>query len=245
MLKSQNLSDLNRIAVIDIETVGRKFDIENNPTMREFIKKKYKLESENEVTNDTILLQGGLYPETGKIICISVGIFSGETFRVKSFYGDDEKDLLMDFVNLLEKDNFSFKYTITGFNLESFDTPFIAKRCILNEIKLPMILNNMTKKEWDLPFIDVMKLWAWQDIFNNRVSLKVLCEVLGVPTSKEDIDGSQVSKVYYQNIDDEKLHEEDLKRIANYCGNDVIATTRCFQKITQNGYLKDENIIIR
>ena len=244
MNKNITLGDLQRICFFDIETVGREIDIENNPILREFISKKYKLEVE-QVTNETVLQQGGLYPETGKVICISVGVFSGENFYIKSFYGDEEKDLLMDFVNMLEKDNFSLKYVLCGQNIESFDIPFIAKRCILNGIKLPMVLNIMTKKEWDYNFIDTMKLWAFGDTYNNRVSLKVLCEIFGIPTSKDDIDGSQVASIYYQSLNDETKHEEDLKRIKNYCERDVIATTRVFQKITQNSYLKDENISFR
>jgi len=255
MNKNVVLSDLSRICFVDIETVGQKIDIENNPILREFIKKKYKLETESEVTNESVLLQGGLYPETGKIICISVGVFNGENFRVKSFYGDEEVDLLKDFVNMLETNNFSLKYTLCGHNIEGFDIPFIAKRCILNGIKIPFVLNIMTKKEWDYNFIDTMKLWAFGDTYNNRISLKVACEIFGIPTSKSDIDGSQVSQVYYQSLftqsiakpsaKDKQAHEEDLNRIAKYCESDVVATARLFQKITQNGYLKDENILIR
>jgi hypothetical protein len=110
----------------------------------------------------------------------------------------------------------------------------------------------MTKKEWDYNFIDTMKLWAFGDTYNNRISLKMSCEIFDVPTSKDDIDGSKVAEVYYQNlyvnqifndIEYKTKHEEDLKRISKYCSNDVIATFRVFQKITQNGYLTDDKIV--
>ena len=231
-----SLGNLERLCFLDIETVGQKIDVENNPIIREFIAKKYKIEVEN-VTNESVLQQGGLYPETGQIICISVGVFKGDTFFVKSFYGDNELDLLMDFVSMLESDNFSFKYLICGHNIENFDIPFIAKRCIINGIALPMTLNIMGKQPWDLSFVDTMKLWS--NDYNNHISLKMLCEILNVPTSKGDIDGSQVSRVYYGE------GEEGLERIRKYCQLDVIATTRCFQRITQNRYLEDENIVIR
>jgi predicted PolB exonuclease-like 3'-5' exonuclease len=240
MNKNIVLNDLQRICFFDIETVGQKIDIENNQVLREFVGKKEKTNNLEEcVTNETILKQGGLLPELGKIVCISVGVFKGSTFYVKSFYGDDEKDLLMDFVKMLESDNFTFKYVLCGQNIESFDIPFIAKRCIINGIRLPDILNIMTKKQWDYNFIDTMQLWAFGDSYNNRVSLKVLCETLNVPTSKDDIDGSKVSEVYYNE------GEEGLKRIKKYCEKDVIATARVFQRITQNGYLEDSNIVIR
>jgi len=242
MNKNVILSDLTRICFFDIETVGQKIDIEKNPVLREFVVKRSKKET-HEVTNDNITLLGGLYPETGKIICISVGVFKNDMFYVKSFYGDDEKDLLIDFTNMLENDNFSFKYILAGHNVESFDIPFIIKRCILNGIKVPMVFNIMTKQPWDYNFIDTIKLWFGD--YNNRTSLKVLCEIFDIPTSKGDIDGSKVAEVYYQNFNDNTKHEEDLKRIVKYCSADVIATTRVFQKITQNGYLKDENIVYR
>ena len=96
MNKSVNISDLNRICVFDIETVGQRIDIENNPVLREFLAKKYKLEVE-QITNESLLQQGGLYPETGKIICISAGLFKDDNFYVKSYYGDDEKDFIIRF----------------------------------------------------------------------------------------------------------------------------------------------------
>ena len=43
----------------------------------------------------------GIYAEFGKIICISLGFINGEEFRIKSFYGDDEKVLLNEFITLV------------------------------------------------------------------------------------------------------------------------------------------------
>ena len=240
MNKNIVLNDLNRICFFDIETVGQQIKVEDNEIVREFLAKKNKMAVE-ELTDENVIEKGGLYAETGKVICISCGIFTNETFYLKSFYGDDEKDILTRFVNMLEGDNFAFKYTLCGHNIEDFDIKFLAKRCIIHGIKLPLVMNIMTKKEWDYNFIDTMKLWAFGDSYNGRVSLKVLCDIFDIPSPKEDIDGSQVAKLYYQLTD----HEEHMKRIVTYCQNDVVATTRVFQKITQNGYLEDERIIIR
>jgi uncharacterized protein YprB with RNaseH-like and TPR domain len=244
MNKNVLLCNLEKICFYDIETVGQRIDIENKPVLRDFIAKKHKIEPE-QVTNESVLLQGGLYPETGKIICISVGIFKDEKFYVKSFYGDNEKDLLTGFTNMMEKDNFSMKYTLCGWNNESFDNVFIAKRCILNNIPVPVVLDTKTKQSWDIFTIDAMRLWAFGDFYNNRVALKVACEIFDVPTSKDDIDGSQVSGVYYGNPQNSEEHANDLNRIRTYCEKDVVATCRVFQKITQNGYLNEDNIIMR
>ena len=65
----------------------------------EFVKFRF-LKNENETSEEGYLKRAGVYAEFAKIICISIGYFKfdkqskTQTFRIKSFYGDDEKELL-------------------------------------------------------------------------------------------------------------------------------------------------------
>ena len=173
-----------------------------------------------------------LQPEFLKIVCISIGWFkttihedlkmitpeTGFEFQTKSFYGDDEKVLLQDFyqanASYLNK-GFNHSYHLVAHNGKNFDFPVIAKRMILNDLPLPAYLDISDKKPWDIAhLVDTKDSWKF-GVYDANVSLALLCEVFGVPTSKDDIDGSQVRNVYYE--------EKDVKRIAIYCEKDVVA----------------------
>ena len=179
----------------------------------------------------------GIYSEFGKIVCISVGFifFKGESmhFRTKSFAGDNEKQLLQDFTGLIKKFCTTKDHTLCGHNIKEFDIPYICRRILINGLELPVIFQIAGKKPWEITFIDTLELWKFGD-YKNYTSLKLLTEVFGIPTPKDDIDGSQVAQVYYQ--------EKDINRIAIYCQKDVVATAQVFLRM--NGYelIKYENI---
>jgi 3'-5' exonuclease len=90
--------------------------------------------------------RAGIYAEFGKIIVISVGYFNGSEFRLKSFYGDDEKILLEEFATLLNRHYNNADDVLCAHNGKEFDFPFIARRMIINGIELPFILQLAGKK---------------------------------------------------------------------------------------------------
>jgi len=171
----------------------------------------------------------GIFSEFGKIICIAVGFIHNKngikSMRITSFANDDEKQLLADFRNLLVKTCKSSDDTLCGHNIKEFDIPYLCRRMIINEIALPRILNIAGKKPWEVQFFDTLELWKFGDV-KNYTSLKLLAAILGIPTPKDDIDGSQVREVYYK--------ERNIERIAAYCRKDVIATTQIFLRL--NGF---------
>ena len=231
--------DLTKILFLDIETVcGRANFEEVPPRMRELWHKKAKqlrllsedllpesVEEEQAVAH-SYLDKAAIYAEWGKIICISVGIFSYDSdkqlqFRLKSFYSDDETELLENFTKLLDtRFNDTFKYYLCGHNIKEFDVPYICRRLIINRLPLPALLQVQGKKPWETKFLlDTMELWKFGD-GKAFTSLNLLTAVFDIPTPKDDIDGSQVGRVYWT--------EGDLPRIASYCQKDVLATAQVY-----------------
>ncbi len=226
----------NKILFLDIETVPDKpkYD-ELPPLMKKLWDKKaeYLIKNDDE-TAENIYEKAGIYAEFGKIICISAGFFSGKTFRTKSFFGDDEQKILTDFKKLLEHSFNSSNSYLCAHNGKEFDYPYIARRMLINNIKLPEILNLAGKKPWEIQHLDTMELWKFGD-YKHYTSLELLTAIFNIPTPKDDINGSMVAKVYYE--------ENDLNRIAVYCEKDVVATAQLFLRYRNEELLKPENII--
>ena len=230
-----NLSDLPKIMFLDIETVPLKADISEIPAdLAHLWEDKFNLihkrmpekYAENATATEAFANSGGIYAEFGKIVCISVGFiyFKGLEmhFRTKSFAGDDEQKLLNDFAELLAKFCSTKEHTLCGHNIKEFDIPYICRRLLINNIQLPAVLQIAGKKPWEISFIDTLELWKFGD-YKNYTSLKLLTAIFGIPTPKDDIDGSQVAEVYYK--------EKNIERIALYCQKDVVATAQVFLRM--------------
>ncbi len=214
---------LNRIIFLDIETVPQAADYS---LLAEEIKelwseKSAKLHQEDGAES---YARAGIYAEFGKIVCISVGFVyfkNGEKhIRLKSFASDDEKKILADFAEMLQQRK--TEVCLCGHNIKEFDVPYIARRMLLNGLRLPKVLNIAGKKPWEINFLDTMDLWKFGD-YKHYTSLKLLTTIFGIPTPKDDIDGSQVAHVYYG--------EKNLERITAYCQKDVLATAQLFLKM--------------
>ncbi len=240
------LTDLSKILFLDIETVPLKADIaELTPelaylwedkfnTLRKRMPEKY---SEETTAAQAFANSAGIYSEFGKIICISVGYvyFRGNEmhFKTKSYAGHDEKKLLIDFVAMLNKFCTTSEQSLCGHNIKEFDIPYICRRMLINGINLPPILNISGKKPWEINFFDTLELWRFGD-YKNYTPLKLLTAVFGIPTPKDDIDGSRVAEVYYS--------ENNVERISRYCQKDVVATALVFMSINAFPHFKPENI---
>lgn len=173
--------------------------------------------------------RGGILAEFGKIICISTGYFSklatGDfSFKVKSIYGDDEEALLQKFIawcDAFKKHNPGLIFA--GHNIREFDIPYVCRRLLVHGIMPPVYLDLSSFKPWEQSHTDTLQLWKFGD-YKNYISLNLLAHVLGVPTPKTDIDGSQVQEVYYQ--------EQNIERIVAYCQQDVIAVANILLKFS-------------
>ena len=234
--------ELNKIMFLDIETVpgAARYD-DLSEQMRTLWEKKAKTMSEFLNFSDNsareLYNRAAIYAEFGKIVCISVGIFSGEKFMLHSFADKDEKNLLDDFVTTMKSWVNDPMRAICGHNAKEFDIPFIARRLLINGFRLPQMFNIAGKKPWEIVHLDTMDLWKFGD-FKHFTSLELLAAVFGIPTPKDDINGSQVGQVFWM--------DGDIDRIATYCQKDVLTTARLYLKLIGSPMeIADENVVIR
>jgi hypothetical protein len=230
--------DLQQIMVLDIETVPQYPSFNEVPQEFQHLwDQKTRFQRRDGETPAEFYSRGGILAEFGKIICISVGIFSSKTeklnLRIKSFYGDEEKELLQSFIDILKKQADTLIFC--AHNGKEFDYPYLCRRMLINGLKIPVQLNLHGKKPWEILHLDTMDLWKFGD-FKNYTSLKLLAAVFGIPSPKDDIDGSMVNDVYWK--------ENDIERIRIYCEKDVITTARILLRFKSLPLLPDEQITI-
>jgi DNA polymerase elongation subunit (family B) len=156
------------ILFLDIETVPQLPNYAQLPEEHKKLwDKKAQMLTKESDTPETIYNRAGIYAEFGKIICISVGFVVHKDgvrhFRVKSFYGDDEKNLLDEFAQMLNRFSKRPWANLCGHNGKEFDFPYIARRMLVNGIEIPEILNVAGKKPWEVKFLDTMELWKFGD----------------------------------------------------------------------------------
>lgn len=225
---------LHQLLYFDVETVSQQKDFADiSQELQELWQHKHQfLRTEEDETYDVSYQNNAaIYAEFGKIVCISCGFFNGKEFRLKSFFGDDEKQLLMEFSTLLN----STKLYLCGHNIKEFDVPYVCRRMLVNGIKLPNALDVAGKKPWEVNFVDTLQLWKFGD-YKSYTSLNLLATIFNIPTPKDDIDGSMVGKVYWQ--------DNDLPRIVQYCQKDVVTVVRLLQKWQQQELLQDKNVVV-
>ena len=234
-----NKINLQNILFLDIETVPEvELFADLSPEMKELYALKTQYQRKDEFTPEEFYHRAGIWAEFGKIICISVGYFverKGENqLRVTSFYGDNEHKLLVDFKNLLDTHFNHPNHLLCAHNGKEFDFPYIARRMIINQIELPNKLNLFGKKPWEVPHLDTMDLWKFGD-YKHYTSLKLLTAILGIPSPKQDIDGSEVANVYYQ--------EKKLSRIVEYCERDTVAVAQLLLRFLNKPMVEEIDII--
>jgi 3'-5' exonuclease len=226
------------VMFLDIETVPASASYETlTPAIQILWDKKSRQFRTPEQTAQDAYERAGIYSEFGKIICISVGLIRDKNpfkFRLKSFYGKDEKSLLTEFSGMLSKfSRTNVDAVLCAHNGKEFDFPYIARRMIINSLTIPGILDNAGKKPWEVKLLDTMDLWKFGD-YKNYASLDLLTSILGIPTPKDDIDGSMVAGIFYK--------EDDLKRIVYYCEKDVLAIGRVLLRFMNLPGIEENNI---
>lgn len=219
---------LKHYLFIDIETVSATEDLGSMPQalQAEWIHKtrvKWGLEAD---AVECFPEKAAIFSEFGKVVCISLGCFTEKdgawTLHLRSFAGDDEKDILERFCTSIHKFARSHTPIFVGHNIKEFDLPYLSRRMIIHSVPIPDCLRLHGKKPWEVTHIDTMQLWAFGD-YKSYTRLSLLAGVLGIPTPKDDISGEDVTRVYWQ--------ERDLARIVRYCQKDVETTVRVFMRL--------------
>ena len=234
MLQKLNLENL---LFLDIETVPETAQYSELPEDKQLLwEQKSKYQRKEDYSAETFYDRAGIWAEFGKIVCISVGYFtivnSERRFRVTSFYGE-ERTLLLEFKTLIETHFSKTKHLLCAHNGKEFDFPYIARRMIIHNITLPVKLNLFGKKPWEVPHLDTHELWKFGD-YKHYTSLKLLTSVLGIPSPKDDIDGSEIFRVYYE--------ENDIERIVTYCQKDTISVAQIILRLRGEALLEMDEI---
>jgi len=229
---------VENVMFMDIETVPQTSSMNTlDPVMQSLWDKKSKLFRDPGQSAEEAYGRAGIYAEFGRIICISVGFIKEKDpfgFRLKSFFSEDEKSLLSEFSGMISKFSKSKRDAVLcAHNGREFDFPYIARRMVVNGLQIPGLLDNAGKKPWDIKLLDTMDLWKFGD-YKTFTSLELLTSILGIPSPKEDIDGSMVAKIYYD--------EKDLQRIVRYCERDVLAVARILLRFMNLPDIPDEKV---
>jgi len=243
-----NHLDIANVLFLDIETASREagfFDLDENFQELWRLKSSRMLAAKDEPADDGAFAslykdRAAIYSEFGKIICISVGIVFRDknqrlSLRLKSFADEDEAKLLSDFAALLNQyyKNPDRQF-ICGHNIKEFDVPYICRRMVVHQIVHPGMLQLHGKKPWETKhLLDTLELWKFGDA-KSFTSLKLLAAVLGFPSPKDDMDGSEVGRVYWE--------EKDLDRISTYCEKDVLATVQLLLKFMYMPLLEPDQV---
>ena len=223
---------INKILFLDIETVGlcRNWEgcKENHPNIAEqFVKyfdwflKRFPednvetdgLEEELQKMNDVYEKRSALVPEFAKIVCVSMAFMTKDGIKQQTFSNHDEKQLLMDVRDLLDRCH-KLDFYLCGHNLKNFDIPMLAKRMIINGIMPSKILPSYDTKPWEVKAIDTKEIWQYGS-YTSIGSLDLVCSTMGIDTPKDGaIHGGNVHEVYWNN-------QSRLDEISEYCEKDV------------------------
>ena len=229
--------------IIDIETVSGNENIENlSPELKKHWERKAGfIRNPEEMSPEELYAErAAIYAEFGKIIVIGMAIYhenKGEpALRVRALSNDNEKELLTEFKNFLEGKFDQDNLKLCAHNGKEFDFPYLCRRMLINDIKIPWSLNMSGKKPWEVNHLDTMELWKFGD-WKSYTSLDLLTTIFEIPSSKKDLDGSMVTKTYYK-------ENEGLQRIEEYCKRDVVATAQLYLRLNNLPLIAQDQINI-
>ncbi len=183
--------------------------------------------------------RAGIYAEYGKVICITLGYFRSKKLkklRLKSIYGHDEYELLSKLADIIETYfNDPKKNVFCGHNIREFDIPYLCRRMLHHQIKIPKILSIAGKKPWQVSqILDTLELWKFGD-YKNYTSLDTIAYTLGIPSPKAELDGSMVAEAYYE--------QERIEDIENYCRKDVVTLAKVLLRMNRESYDFEEVVV--
>lgn len=226
-------SELERILFLDIETVPLTYEYNHlDPTTKDLWNRKWSYSKE--VDPSLQYNKAGIYAEFAKVIVIGLGYYHDHQFRVKTIASANEAQVLNELASLLGQHFNTNDHLLCAHNGKEFDFPFLCRRFLINRLPLPKLLQIQGKKPWEVKHIDTLDLWKFGDV-KNFSSLNLLAHVFGIPSPKDDMDGSMVAKTFYE--------EQDLKKIEKYCLKDVITLAKVFNRFIGKEDLHDDDII--
>ena len=224
---------ITKILFLDIETVGGCPDFEScerfSPELAnqfdkyfDWFQKRFP-EDEGMTKDDVFKKRTALVPEFAKIVCVSMAfVMDKGEIKKQTFSGDDEKELLLQVRNLLDRCH-KLDFYLCGHNLKNFDIPMMAKRMIINGIMPSKILPDYNTKPWEVKAIDTKEIWQYGS-YTSIGSLDLLCSCLGIPTPKDgEVTGDKVHSAYWD--------EQKLKEISEYCEKDVEVLVETIKKL--------------
>lgn len=222
-----------QVLFLDLETVPLKASFEELDDRGKALWEKkmgYHIDEGKEAA-ELYQERGGILAEFGKIVCATFGylqeVSGGYQLKLHSVFGEDERQLLGDISTILEQVGKGNLTHLCAHNGIEFDFPFLARRLVINSMPLPSCLDLSGLKPWEVPHIDTMVLWKFGDR-KAYTSLDLLSYVFGIPSPKEDMDGSMVKDVYYGGETDACL------RIAKYCEQDVVTLAKVYLRLSGN-----------
>lgn len=235
--------NFNNILFLDIETVSQQESYSALDEEWQALwdhKAKYLTKNHETETPESIYPRAAIYAEFGKIICISCGCLQGQgpdrKLMIKSYSGDDERKLLTEFALMLQAWGPQADKQLCAHNGKEFDYPYLCRRMVINGVEIPDALKISGRKPWEVRLMDTMELWKFGD-YKSYTSLKLLAKVLGVPSPKDDIDGSMVYDVYY--------NEKDLDRIVAYCQKDVLTLAQVLLRFHCQELIQPGNVEVK
>lgn len=237
-----NDQELSNILFVDIETAAGSATYKelDDRLKQHWDRKAGFLNNPDELSTDELYFdRAGIFAEFGQVVTIAVGymVKSENTWglRVKAFADKDESMVLSEFKELLVSKFDPESLQLCAHNGREFDFPYICRRMLIRGIPIPRILDIGNMKPWEIPIIDTMNMWKFGDR-KNFTSLDLLATLFNIETSKSDIDGSDVTRVYH--------HENGLDRIAEYCKRDIVVTAQLFLKLRSLPAIDPDNITI-
>jgi len=232
--------DLEKILFLDIETVSAVYRYEalDEATRSLWDQKMHYMAEREQKSPEELYEKAAIYAEFGQVACISCGFLIQKSgvwqLKVKSFAGNDEKKVLQDFANMLDAHFNSDRHLLCAHNGKEFDFPYLCRRMVVQQVQIPRILNLQGKKPWEVQHLDTMEMWKFGD-YKSFTSLNLLTHVLGIPSPKDDISGADVSRVYWE--------DKDIDRIMIYCQKDVVALAQLILRFSRKPLLEEDQVL--
>lgn len=218
--------NIEKLLFFDVETVSQYQDLDDLPkeelklwesyydNFKERVTDKSKLPNPpSNLTKKEVYRQtAALFPEFGKVACVSLGfVMKGGKTKFESFYGKDELEILKKVRDVFNKVD-SMDFQLCGQNIKNFDIPFLAKRFVINGLKVPTIFPKHDTKPWELKVLDTKEIWSFGGKYGLS-SLDLICMSLNIESPKNgDVKGNNVNSNFW--VDN---HE----KIKDYCERDV------------------------
>ena len=188
------------------------FDIETVPTDKA-LQENGLLDAQIKLDEADLIKKLSLSAVTAKIICLCYAFEPSVSGTIEVLQGE-ETDIIKGFWKIVPDCNL-----FVGHNILDFDMRFIYQRSVIHQIK-PSRDIPFTRFR-NAPIYDTMQEWSkWG---REHASLDSLSKALGIPSPKENLDGSKVYPYY---------RAGKLPEIIEYCKRDVDSVRAVYKRLT-------------